>query len=72
MVDLGNRHGAERIAQRRVRQRIKGTIRKLGGAILKLVKFEVEAPSCHQFSMRSDFPNPPFMENDDPVGVPDC
>jgi hypothetical protein len=40
-------------------------------AVLKLIKSEINAFLGHQFCMGSGFPNPPFMENDDPISMLD-
>jgi hypothetical protein len=47
------------------------TFRILGSAILKLIKSKIDAFLGHQFRMGSGFPNPPFMENDDPISMLD-
>ena len=43
----------------------------LGQAVLKLIEFKIDALLGHQFGMGSDLTNPPFMEDDDPIGVLD-
>ena len=40
-------------------------------AELRLIKPEIDAFSTHQFGVGSDFSNPPFVENDDSIRMPD-